>query len=470
MTVLTHPGLLASLLSLQQEHPDRICGSLAAAMGPALRLADDPKAPHAELWADCDWTPRAQEYIRAGEFRYISPEFDLDWQSEKDEGHKGAALLAIGLVNRPFLSGMAPVELAPGETMSAVQVFLTGVWYHPWYGKFTVTPDDLQSMIDNQGEVFRSVSADADQPDTEMVVDYNHGSLAYGPENAMAAAWVRGRKLFIETPAKPNAAATDMAGAITASLGLKDIDPTQLQALLGDVTAQAQPTTGGNSEMNEQEIREVLGLGDDVEVTADHQSQALSRVHEENKALKVPLPVRTPDGDAEMAAADVAGKVILTAEQYEALTAAQPAADQVVLSKGDLDTLRADAAEGAKAAKSLAEKAISDALDVAQAGGKIKPAERDELTKLAKLDMDIFQANLDNRSPVIAFAEVGSDETSATPDTQAVADFIATREAELMTLKKGPAEAKSMALREAMAQFPQDVVDAWRYPSRKDDA
>jgi len=461
MTILSYPGLLASLITLGQEHPDRICGSVAAAMGPAMRLKDGD-IPHAELWADCDWTPTAQEYIRAGEFRYISPEFDLDWQSEKDEEHKGAALLAIGLVNRPFLSGMAPVELAPGETMSAVQVFMTGVWYHPWYGKFTVTPDDLKSMIDNQSEVFRSVSRNSDHPDTEMVVDYNHGSLAYTPEAAKAAAWVRGRKLFIETPEKPDAKATDMAGAVTASLGLKDIDPDELKALLGN-TAQAQPPTGGNSDMNEKQIREVLGLGDDVTLTADHMGQALSKVAADNLALKVPVAVTTPDGEAQMVAADVAGQVVLTTEQYAALTAAQPEPGQIVLSQADLDALKADAAQGVTAAQKLVDKEVADALDAAQDAGTVKPAEREDLVKLAALSMDLFRANLANRSPVIDMAEHGSDETATAPDKDGVGAFIATREAELMTAGKKPATAKSMAMREAQRTFPADVFDAWRY-------
>ena len=91
-----HPALIASLVAYQSEHPDRICGGIAASMAAAIRLADDPAGPYAELYAHVEWTERAQEYIRAGEFRYISPEFDLDWQSEKDEQHKGAALLASG--------------------------------------------------------------------------------------------------------------------------------------------------------------------------------------------------------------------------------------------------------------------------------------------------------------------------------------------------------------------------------------
>ena len=77
--------------------------------------------------------------------------------------------------------------------------------------------------------------------------------------------------------------------------------------------------------------------------------------------------------------------------------------------------------------------------------------------------MDLFTANLANRSPVIAFTEHGSDVPDANPDANAVGEFIATREAELMTLKKSPAEAGKLALDEAIAQFPQDAVNAWRY-------
>lgn len=68
---------------------------------------------------------------------------------------------------------------------SKIQVFRTGTFYHPNYGKFTITREALQTMIDN----FQSSRP---KPPTEMVVDYEHMSIAEPPQLAPAAGWVKG--------------------------------------------------------------------------------------------------------------------------------------------------------------------------------------------------------------------------------------------------------------------------------------
>lgn len=68
-----------------------------------------------ELWAKVEWTERASEKIRAGEYRYISPEFVLEYKDKESGKPVGATLLAVALTNRPFLEGMAPVELMEGK-------------------------------------------------------------------------------------------------------------------------------------------------------------------------------------------------------------------------------------------------------------------------------------------------------------------------------------------------------------------
>lgn len=64
-----------------------------------------------ELWGLVSWTDSAAAAIRAGEYRYISPEFTYDYVDEQG-GHHGPALIAFGLTNRPFLEGMREVTLA----------------------------------------------------------------------------------------------------------------------------------------------------------------------------------------------------------------------------------------------------------------------------------------------------------------------------------------------------------------------
>jgi phage I-like protein/cation transport regulator ChaB len=78
--------------------------------------------------------------------------------------------------------GTASVDPKGGVT-SDVQVFRTGVFKHPVYGKFTITEQDLDSMVANFKE-------NRPKPPTELVVDYEHMS-ATGAQVAPAAGWVK---------------------------------------------------------------------------------------------------------------------------------------------------------------------------------------------------------------------------------------------------------------------------------------
>lgn len=65
------------------------------------------------LWAIPRWTKAAYDAIKAGEWKYISPAFALNYT--KDDGTElGPALTSIALTNHPFLKGMEPI--AASET------------------------------------------------------------------------------------------------------------------------------------------------------------------------------------------------------------------------------------------------------------------------------------------------------------------------------------------------------------------
>lgn len=64
-----------------------------------------------ELWAYVDWTPRAAEMIRAGEYRFCSPVVDLESRSRETNEDVGAELLSVALTNNPFLDGQHPLKL-----------------------------------------------------------------------------------------------------------------------------------------------------------------------------------------------------------------------------------------------------------------------------------------------------------------------------------------------------------------------
>lgn len=65
-----------------------------------------------ELFATVEWTEEAAEAIGKKEFRFISPEFDLNYRNPETGKSIGPTLLAVALTNRPFLEGMEPVVLS----------------------------------------------------------------------------------------------------------------------------------------------------------------------------------------------------------------------------------------------------------------------------------------------------------------------------------------------------------------------
>jgi phage I-like protein len=69
-----------------------------------------------QLWAEMDWTPRGRQVLSDKEFRYVSAEFDLEYQDSETLSEHGPTLFGAGLTNRPFLKGMAATtQLDEGE-------------------------------------------------------------------------------------------------------------------------------------------------------------------------------------------------------------------------------------------------------------------------------------------------------------------------------------------------------------------
>lgn len=106
----------ATMLARGAEIPvDYEHGSAAAGVPPeAARAAGWVKdLDHRQgtgLWALVEWTDDAVEFIKAREYRYISPEFHPEYHDEVGND-MGPTLLAVGLVNRPHLKGMEAVSL-----------------------------------------------------------------------------------------------------------------------------------------------------------------------------------------------------------------------------------------------------------------------------------------------------------------------------------------------------------------------
>jgi len=62
-----------------------------------------------KLYAEIEWTEKAAKKIRDKEFKYISPEFDLNWKDPETSKEYGAVISGVALTNIPFLKGMDKV-------------------------------------------------------------------------------------------------------------------------------------------------------------------------------------------------------------------------------------------------------------------------------------------------------------------------------------------------------------------------
>lgn len=79
--------------------------SRAAGWLAALRRAGD------RLLARVKWNGKALEELRAGEYRYFSPEFHPEWSNEDGE-KEGFTVVGGALTNRPFLRGITRVAFS----------------------------------------------------------------------------------------------------------------------------------------------------------------------------------------------------------------------------------------------------------------------------------------------------------------------------------------------------------------------
>lgn len=69
------------------------------------------------LYAEIDWTSNGKRVLVDKEFRYISAEFNLDYQDNQSLKKFGPTLLGAGLTNRPVIKGMEPiVPLSEGDS------------------------------------------------------------------------------------------------------------------------------------------------------------------------------------------------------------------------------------------------------------------------------------------------------------------------------------------------------------------
>lgn len=80
---------------------------------PAAGWVQEVRASGSDLYARVEFTARAAERIRAGEYRYCSIVLMTETIDRESGDDIGASLHSIALTNTPFIDGLAPIELPP---------------------------------------------------------------------------------------------------------------------------------------------------------------------------------------------------------------------------------------------------------------------------------------------------------------------------------------------------------------------
>ena len=111
-------------------HPENVATEGVPALAWVVDLDDRGDAG---LWGLFEWVdPRAVEYVRANQYRYVSPAVQFGAIDRVTGKPIGARLTSVALTNHPFLDGMAPVTASERKTPEA-----------PTTARFGVSPSDV---------------------------------------------------------------------------------------------------------------------------------------------------------------------------------------------------------------------------------------------------------------------------------------------------------------------------------------
>ena len=190
-----------------------------------------------ELFAKVQWTARAADMIKAGEYRFISPEWHMHYKEKESGKDIGPTLLSMALTNRPFIEGMQSVVL--NETMLAAE----------W------TTEYINDLPDKS---FAYVEPKGDKDDQGKTIPRTLRHLPY--RNADGS---------INLDHLRNA---------LARLGQTDLSPegkAQAKTVLDKASAEANVGTTGQEPVNkaqedsmDKQIRELLGLAEGADIMA----------------------------------------------------------------------------------------------------------------------------------------------------------------------------------------------------------
>lgn len=64
------------------------------------------------VWGQVEWTPKAMQHLKDGEYKYFSPDFMDEWEQTTTGQKFEDVLFGGGLTNRPHLKGILPINLS----------------------------------------------------------------------------------------------------------------------------------------------------------------------------------------------------------------------------------------------------------------------------------------------------------------------------------------------------------------------
>lgn len=98
--------------------------SLRGETSPAAGWIKSMEIKEDALFAKIQWNDKALEFIKNGEYKYLSPVFNFDYKNPKSGEDSGVALHSVALTNTPFLDCLGEVKAnskIKGENMEELK-------------------------------------------------------------------------------------------------------------------------------------------------------------------------------------------------------------------------------------------------------------------------------------------------------------------------------------------------------------
>jgi phage I-like protein/cation transport regulator ChaB len=223
--------------------------ALGAPEAPAAGWVKDVTHRAGELLATIEWTDKAAGLIAAKEYRFVSPEWTMNYKDKETNKDIGPCLLSVGLTNRPFFEGMRPVMMSEKleEVMIMSEKMLGAEWDTATINDF---PDGCFAYIAPGGEKDASGKT---VPRSLRYLPYRNADGAVDlPHLRNALARLSQTDLLPEAQAKARSVLEDAAA----------------KAGVGEAGDQQKNTGKENTGMEDKELRKVLAVDDKADITA----------------------------------------------------------------------------------------------------------------------------------------------------------------------------------------------------------